>query len=311
MSERNPLCIVLDDLQWADPSSLETIHFLARHLTDSPILLLLSRDAVAAREHEGLAEMERSLLDQGVALEIFLPPFTREETGVLLRKAFGVEEDVAGGFTDHLHQWTQGNPFFLEETLQSLIRSGGLYRKGGAWLGWEIREMELPRTVKEAILARLALLTRDALTLAELAAILGGQAPFSLLQTLSPLPEADLLEQLDLLVEREILTERMGEEGVVYDFRQPQVREAILKEMGLARAQILHGRVASTLEESTRTPDRRPPCPPGVPPPPGRRPEHAQFYPLSHASRPGCPEPVWKRGGCPIPPGGSVPDGPL
>ena len=251
LSERNPLCIVLDDLQWADTSSLETTHFLARHLTDSPILLLLSRDAVAAREHEGLAEMERSLLDQGVALEIFLPPFTREETGVLLRKAFGVGEEVAEGFTDHLHQLTQGNPYFLEETLQSLIRSGGLYRKGGAWLGWEIREMELPRTVKEAILARLALLTRDALTLAELAAILGGQAPFSLLQTLSPLPEADLLEKLDLLVDREILTEKMGEEGVVYDFRQPQVREAILKEMGLARAQVLHGRVASTLEEST------------------------------------------------------------
>jgi DNA-binding CsgD family transcriptional regulator len=251
LAARDPLCIILEDLQWADTSSLKTTHFLARHLTDSPVLILLSRDAVGTGEHEDLAELERSLLDQGVAREISLPPFTREETGVLLKKAFGVGEEVAGDFTDHLHRWTQGNPYFLEETLQGLIRSGGLYRKGGAWLGWGIREMELPRTVRDAILARMGLLTKDALSLAELVAVLGGQASFSLLQTLSPLPEADLLGTLDLLVDTEILIEGMGQEGVVHEFRQPLVREAILKEMGLARTQVLHGRVARTLEETT------------------------------------------------------------
>ncbi len=250
LSARDPLCIVLEDLQWADPTSLEATHFLARHLTDCPALLLLSRDELAKGEYGGLAEMERSLLGQGIAEEISLPPFTREETGILLKNAFGVEEEVAGEFTDHLHEWTQGNPFFLEETLQSLIRSGGLYKKGGSWLGWGIRELELPRTVKEAIGSRLDELPQDARTLAELAAILGIRAPFSLLQTLSPLPESELLEHLDLLVEREVLTERMGEEGVVYDFLQTLVREALLKELGLARSQILHGRVAETLEES-------------------------------------------------------------
>ncbi len=256
LATRSPLCIILDDLQWADVSSLKTTHFLARHLTDSPILLMLSRDALATGEHEDLTELERSLLDQGVAQEISLHPFTREETGVFLKKAFGIEEEAAGEFTDHLHQWTQGNPYFLEETLKGLIRSGGLYRKGGAWLGWETRVMELPRTVREAILARLALLSKDAITLAEMVSILGGQAPYTLLETLSPLPEADLLEELDQLVDTEILIETMGEEGVVYDFRQPLVRETILKEMGLAKTQILHGRVARTLEENTgyRTP---------------------------------------------------------
>lgn len=250
LSERDPLCIVLEDLQWADPSSLEMTHFLARHLTDCPALLLLSRDELETGEYEGLAEMERSLLGQGVAEEIFLPPFTRQETGILLKNAFGVEEEVAGDFTDHLHHWTQGNPFFLEETLKSLLCSGGLYRKGGSWLGWEIRELDLPRTVKEAILARLAQLPRDARALADLAAILGVRAPFSLLETLSPLPENELLGHLDLLVEREVLTEGMGEEGVVYDFRQTLVREALLKELGLARSQILHRHVAQTLEKS-------------------------------------------------------------
>jgi DNA-binding CsgD family transcriptional regulator len=86
--------------------------------------------------------------------------------------------------------------------------------------------------------------------LAELAAILGIRAPFSMLRMLSRLEEGELLEYLDLLVERQILVERMSDREVVYDFRQTLVRETLVQELGLARAQILHRRIATTLEES-------------------------------------------------------------
>jgi DNA-binding NarL/FixJ family response regulator len=249
-TDREPLCIVLDDLQWADPSSLEALHFLARHLTDCRALLLLTRDELAKESDGGLVELERSLLSQGIAEEISLPPLDREETEILLEKAFGIEEGVAGEFVDRLHEWTQGNPFFLEETLQSLIRSGHLYRKGGAWLGWEVRELELPRTVKDSILDSLEQLSENAQGLAELAAVLGVRAPFGMLQSLSPLAQDELLENLDLLVERGILTESLDDEGVVYDFRRTLVRETLLKDLGLARSQILHKKIGQTLEES-------------------------------------------------------------
>ncbi len=249
-TEREPLCIILDDLQWADPSSLEAIHFLSRHLTDCHAILLLTRDELEKGEDRALADVERSLLSQGIAEEIRLPPFSREETGLFLKKAFGVEEEVAKDFANRLHEWTQGNPFFLEETLQSLVRSDELYRKGGAWLGWETQALQLPRTVKDAILDTLGKLPEDARNLAELAAILGFRAPFPVLGSLSPLSQTELLGNLELLVERGILTEGMGEEGVVYDFRQTLVRETLLKELGLARAQILHRKVAQTLEET-------------------------------------------------------------
>jgi DNA-binding CsgD family transcriptional regulator len=249
LSKREPLLVVMEDLHWADPSSLEITHFLARHLADHPVLFLLTRNDLTPDQNPALAEMERSLLGHGVAENLRLPPLSRKETGLLIRRAFGVEEDVAGGFTDQLHRWTQGNPFFLEETLWNLVRAGRLYRKGGAWLGWEIRELELPRTVREAIMARLATLPQDARSLVDLAGILGVRAPFSLLQTLSPLPEGELLKNLDILVKREVLTEGLEGDGVVFDFRQTLVRETLLAEMGLARSRILHGRVATTLEE--------------------------------------------------------------
>jgi DNA-binding CsgD family transcriptional regulator len=252
LSGRDPLLVIMEDLQWADPSSLEITHFLARQLSGHPVFLLLTREDRRSDEDPALAEMERSLIGQGVARELPLPSLTRKETGLLLHRAFGVSDEVAGEFTDRLHQWTQGNPFFLEETLRNLVRSKRLYRKGGAWLGWEVRELELSGTVREAVVERLGDLPSEARSLVDLAGILGVRAPFSLLRALSPLPEAELLSHLDLLVKREVLTEGLDGDGVVFDFRQPLVREAVLAQMGLARSRILHGRVATTLEEFFR-----------------------------------------------------------
>jgi DNA-binding CsgD family transcriptional regulator len=248
LARRKPLLVVLEDLQWADPSSLEMTHFLARQLAGHPALLLLTRDDGKAADEE-LAELERSLLNQGVAEVVLLPPLTRAEAGALIEKAFGVGEEIAGEFTDRLHEWTQGNPYFLEQTLESLVRSGRLHQKGGTWVGWEIQEMELPRTVRDALSSHLKTLPEEARSMAELAAILGTRAPFTLLRALTPLQESELLKTLDLLTAGEILEEGLGEEGVVYDFNQTLVRETLLVEMGLARSRLAHANVARKLEE--------------------------------------------------------------
>jgi DNA-binding CsgD family transcriptional regulator len=248
LAKRTPLLVVMEDLQWADPSSLEITHFLVRQVTESPIVMVLTRGEVGDEAKAGVEEFERSLLDQGVAEALNLPPLSREASGLLLKKAFGVDEEVAGDFTDRIHEWTQGNPFFLEQTLETLIQSGRLYRKGETWLGWEVREMELPGTIREAVARPLADLPPEAATLLELAAALGTRVPFGLLQALSPLSDEELLTTLDLLTARGILKEGLREGGVVFDFNRTLVREAILGEMGLARLRLLHARIARELE---------------------------------------------------------------
>lgn len=248
MSRRTPLLIVLEDLQWADSSSLEIVHFLARQLEGTPALLLLTRDQRVEEGRPGPDRLERSLLDQRVAEAVVLPPFTREETGLFLKKAFDVDEEVAGEFAHRLHEWTQGNPFFLEQTLEALIQSGHLYRKGHTWLGWTVQELTLPAGIRDAVAEPLDRLTPEAREVAELAAVLGTRAPFKLLRALGRKEEEELLRTLDVLTSRGILREGLGETGIVYDFPQNLIRETLLAEMGLARSRLLHARVARDLE---------------------------------------------------------------
>ncbi|MGW8266142.1 MAG: ATP-binding protein, partial [Longimicrobiales bacterium] len=91
MAKRQPLLVVLEDIQWADPSSLEITHFLARQLAGHPAFLLLTRDE-GVKANPDLLEMERSLLGQDLAEAVPLPPLSREDAGVLIEKAFGVGE---------------------------------------------------------------------------------------------------------------------------------------------------------------------------------------------------------------------------
>jgi len=248
MSRRTPFLVVLEDLQWTDPSSMEILHFLVRQLRDTPTLLLLTRDDRIEDGHPEVHEFERSLMAQRLVETVHLPPLTREDMGLLLKKAFDVDEEVAGEFTDRIHEWTQGNPYFLEQTLEALIRSGRIYRKRDTWLGWNVQELTLPTSIREATAEGLADLAPEARELAELAAILGNRSPFGIMRVLSASEEKELLKTLDLLVDRGILREGLGEQGVVYDFPQKVVRETLLAEMGLARSRLLHARVARDLE---------------------------------------------------------------
>lgn len=248
-SNREPLLVILEDLHWGDSSSLELVHFLARQIGDHSIFLLLTIDEHPRETSAEADELVRSLVTGGVARHLSLPPLTREETGLLLKKAFGAEEEAVGEFADRLHEWTQGNPFFIEETLGGLVASERLYKKADAWLGWEVQEFGLPRTIKEMVMARLGRLSADERTIADLAGILGNRVPFSTLAAVSPLSEEDLLTTLGGLVSGQFLLESLEDDGVIYDFRNPLVRETLLAEMGLARGRILHARVAVTLEE--------------------------------------------------------------
>ena len=249
VSAKQPLLVVLENLQWADASSLELLHFVARQVGGKDRVLLLCTYNEAEREQNpALRTTEQSLVSLGCARVHRLEPLTREGTDELVQQLFGVERSATREFTALLYGWTRGNPFFVEETLKALVESGRLYEREGTWLGWEIAELDLPRSIRDAVLARLDRLSPNARTAANFAAVIGTQASYDALLAVTALSETDLLAAIDELRRQRVLAE--GREGdlVVYDFTHPILQQTLYDELGLARARLLHATVAESLE---------------------------------------------------------------
>jgi DNA-binding CsgD family transcriptional regulator/tetratricopeptide (TPR) repeat protein len=248
LSRREKLLVVLEDLQWADPSSLHLLHFLARQTGREGITFLCTYTDTERDRSPELVRTERSLLSLGLARVSRLEPLTHADTVELVSRTFEADEPVVREFCALLYGWTRGNPFFIEETLKGLVEAGKLHRPEGAWLGWEVREPALPRSVRDVVLERLARLSDDAARVAEQIAIVGTRARFHLLNALTDLSEERLLATLDELRDHGFLVEGTSEGHVVYDFVHPLVRKTLYGDLGLARARILHAGVAQAME---------------------------------------------------------------
>lgn len=247
-ASRAPLLVVLEDLHWADDSSLRLLHFVARQVTGQPLFLVGTYNQAERERNPRLVRTEQSLLSLRAAEVRQLEPLSRAQISDLVCRMFGVDATVVADFCSFLYGWTRGNPFFTEEVLKSLVSSRRLRRDGDRWLGWEAREIGLPGSIRDAVLVRVSGFSDAARTVAELTAVVGSRASYPLLASVVDLTEADLLGALEELCAHRILSEEAVEGTVVYDFVHPVVRQTLYGEFGLQRARMLHGVVAEALE---------------------------------------------------------------
>jgi ATP/maltotriose-dependent transcriptional regulator MalT len=245
---RQPLLCVLEDLQWADESSLQLLHFLGRQVAGHRILIVCTYNDTQRDQSLELVKTERSLVSLGVGEIRRLEPLTLDQVSELVRLTFGVDADVVREFSALLFGWTRGNPFFLEEILKSLIASGRLTRHSGTWIGWDASDFGLPASIRDAVLTRVGATSAHARAVAELTAIIGARARYPLLASISGLTERELLSALEELCAARILDERTESGTVVYDFTHPMVRQTLYNEFGLQRVRMLHGVVAQAME---------------------------------------------------------------
>ncbi len=276
LSERQPVLLVLENLQWADTSSLELLHFLARQVHAHRILLVGTWNETERELPEALRTMVRSLRSLGIANHLQLEPLSRATLAEWLTHRFEVEEASVQQFIDALHDTTRGNPFFAEQTLEELIASGTLRRSGGVWVGWQAEQIVLPRSVKDVLQARLHRLSPEASHVAGFVAVSGSAVDHHVLlwaarragstHTIgesdialdgrAPADESvptesldhDLITGLDELRAQGIVVERLEQGGIMYDLVHPMLRLAILDILGLARARGMHAYIATALE---------------------------------------------------------------
>lgn len=248
LAQRGPLLIVAEDLHWADASSISLLHFLARQLDDEPIRILCTASWGYSRDTEALGHLERSLAGLNALSRLEVQPLDADATGELLQAVFQVGGTPLREFAAQLYEWTHGNPYFLEETLQALVHTGRLYRRDGTWLGWEVRNLELPGSVRDALSLRLGSLSQDARTVADLVAVSGGRAPVRLVGLVGDLDATALMNAVEELTSLSVADEREEGHEVVLELRHPMVRETLYQHLGPSRRRHLHRRLAEELE---------------------------------------------------------------
>lgn len=240
---RQPALIVLEDLHWSDDTSLEFLLNLARRIPGQRVLLLCTYrdDEVSPSLAHVLASLERERL----ASELKLARLNAPEADAMLRATLRQSRPVPAETLHLLFALTEGNPFFLEEVLKSLVVAGEILDETGAWTQKSLSRPTIPRSVQDAVQRRSEGLSPAARHVLELAAVAGQRFEFGVLRALTRLEEAQLLRVVKDLIAAQLIVE-VSEE--TFAFRHALTRQAIYAGLLARERRALHLEIAGLLE---------------------------------------------------------------
>jgi tetratricopeptide (TPR) repeat protein len=251
LAARESLLVVFEDLQWATESTLELLHYLARQLNDQPLLFVGSLRPEAVPAAHPLAAIGRRLERDGLARRLRLPRLSAAEVETLIGQLSG-EGDRIRPLAQRLYQETEGNPFFLIESIRTLFERGDIRLEGGVWQADFARlsqaELPLPTTVGETILARVLRLREDTQDAVRLASVVGKEFDFAVLQGAWAQGEERSLVALDDLLRQQLIAEGTGPSDADYAFTHHKIQEVIYGGLSLHRRLHLHGKVGAAME---------------------------------------------------------------
>jgi tetratricopeptide (TPR) repeat protein len=239
------LVLFVDDLQWSDQASLSLLHYLVRLIGEERVLILgCYRETDLDRSHP-LAEALDDWNRERSASRIQLGRFGLEATSDMLSVLLG-DDCLSEGFCADIHRETEGNPFFIEEIVKTLVDEGQIACECGEWKRQDDGGgLVLPQGVKAAIGRRLDHVSSETTEVLRTAAILGKTFEFSELSAVVDISEDELLDALDESVSAQLLDTGAGEAVV---FTHDKIREVLYHELNPIRRRRLHTRVAEGLE---------------------------------------------------------------
>ncbi len=234
LATQAPLLVVIEDVHWADRSTLELLGFLARNLRQGPIVLVVSyRSDELHRRHPllpFLAEQERS----GRAERLQLSRFDRSELAAQLAAILGAQPDP--DLLERIMARSQGNAFYAEELLSADAPAG-----------------RLPESLREVLLARLASLSDSTQDLMRVASAGGTRIAPTLLSSVSGTAVRDLDGALREAVAGHVLEQLEGPAEERYAFRHALVQEAVYGELLPGERTRLHAAFALALADEMST----------------------------------------------------------
>lgn len=252
LSHNRPLLIVLDDIQWADGSSLELLAYLTRRLhtqAAQPIVLLgTCRDTELEPAHP-LRSLLIDLQREQAIIILNVQPLTQAQIGTLVAP-------LPAPIVQHIQLQAAGNPFFAEELARSSYAT--LSTASALELPQEQpRTNFLPETITAALQRRMSNLSKACQRLLSKAAVLGGSFELAMLQlmeysSIASQNEDALLDLLDEALQAGVLTEESNDHIIMYYFWHPMIVSHLYEQLSGTRRAQLHRRAAEVLQNLYR-----------------------------------------------------------
>jgi adenylate cyclase len=236
--DQHPVVVLVEDLHWIDAASEEFIEVMADAVIGTSTLLLFNfRYGYAA------PWMQRSHYRQ-----VSLSPLNRTETDDLLRDLLGTDSSLAL-ISRHIAERAQGNPFFIEELVHSLIERDDFVGERGAYrLAGGIDAIPLPTTIEALLAARIDHLDEPARQVLQYAAVIGREVPLEILESVTGLSLTDLSEALSRLRRAELLRELPLTEAGLHAFCHPLIQEVCYRSLLRERRRKVHTEVARIMK---------------------------------------------------------------
>ena len=237
-TERQPLVLVVENLQWADVETLAFLDNVLDRFRTARLLLLL----------EYRPEYEHDWAGRPGFNHLAIDPLSSAATDELLRTLLGDHRSLRP-LRELLIQRSNGNPFFLEEIVRGLFETNALVgERGGYRLARELKTIQVPATVPAVLAARIDRLPGDEKLLLQSSAVVGSDVPQALLEAIVDVPADSVGRALASLQTAGFLYEASLFPDVVYRFKSALTRDVAYASLLREQRRVLHGRIVEAIE---------------------------------------------------------------
>ncbi len=240
--KKNPVCVILEDLHWSDTASMELVNYIGRNIGDKPILLIFVFRPLKKKEE---------FMEKPFYREFLLKELSSNNTILLVENLLSIKK-LPEEFKKLIISKSQGNPFYVEEIVKSLIERGFIKEEKGKWkFKGDLKKITLPDTVEGVILSRIDSLDWTTKEVMQFASVLGRDFDEFLIMGIYPNKEilGDSLKNLSLL---DLIRIEKAKGQVKYFFKHVLTQEVAYGTLSFAKRKEIHETTGKFIEENLK-----------------------------------------------------------
>ena len=245
-TELNPIAIVMEDLHWADASSIELLEFLFR-ISETVRIVFINVFRPGYKETGDRIIETLKERPSIYSFDIRLEPLEEKETESLIHNMLNVK-GFYHNVKDKIIQRADGNPFFVEEVVRSLIDQGALVKKNDVFeMSDKIDSMVIPHTINDVLMARIDRLEEKTRNLMKVASVIGRNFFYHIISKVADTTK-DIDCRLDYLKTIQFIREYKRIDDIEYMFKHALVQEAAYESILIQKRKKIHRKVAQSIE---------------------------------------------------------------